>query len=127
MNSPEGKNQPPKKNDSLLAKAARANTAYRQQSLRKIGRARTRLLVCFWTLPVYVIAVWLLLNNGRSVNSIMWVYMGLYALFAVDMARRVCPQCSEQFFVKTILLNLRTRRCVHCELPLDASDAPVEP
>lgn len=127
MNSSKGNNQSPKKNDSLLARAARANTAYRQQSLRKIRRARTRLLVCFWTLPVYIIAVWLLLSNGRSVNSIMWVYIALYALFAVDMARRSCPQCKEQFFVKTVLLNLRTRRCVHCELPLQASDTPEEP
>lgn len=126
MNSPAGNDQQPEPRESLLAKAARTDSAFRQQTLRKIGRARIRLLVCFWTLPVYVVAVWMLLSNGRSVDSIMWVYMGLYALFAVDMARRRCPRCSEQFFVKTILLNLRTHRCVHCELPLVATDTSGE-
>jgi len=86
-----------------------------QQLLHKIGRARTRLLVCFWTLPVYVVVVWMLLDNGRSVDSIMWVYMAMYALFAVDMSRQRCPNCHNQFFVKTILLNLLTKKCVHCE------------
>lgn len=84
------------------------------QRLHKISRARTRLIVCFWTLPVYVVAVWLLLNNGQSVDTLMWIYMAIYALFAVDMSRQRCPNCGEQFFVKTILLNLLTRQCVHC-------------
>ena len=119
MTPPTGKDQKPVKKDSLLAKAARANTAFRQQSLRKIRRARTRLIVCFWTLPVYAIAVWVLLNNGRDIETIMWIYMGLYAIFAVDMASRRCPQCGNQFFVRTILLNLFTHRCVHCDLSLD--------
>lgn len=125
--------QPGKKTDKdkgktqgLLARAARTDTAYRRQVLRKLGRARTRLIVCFWTLPVYIIAIWILLNNGRDIETIMWIYMGLYAIFAVDMAIRRCPQCGEQFFVKTILLNLVTRRCVHCSLELDpATEPPV--
>ena len=77
-------------------------------------RARMRLLVCFMTLPLYVLAVWMLLSNGRQVETLMWVYMGLYAVFALDMVRRRCPTCGEQFFVKSILLNLITKRCVHC-------------
>ena len=77
-------------------------------------RARMRLLVCFLTLPVYVIAVWVLLNNNRDVSSLMWAYMALYGVFAFDMVRRRCPNCGEQFFVKSILLNLISKRCVHC-------------
>ncbi len=87
--------------------------------LRPIARARTRLIVCLLTLPVYMIAVWILLNNQRSVDSFMFIYMGVWSAFAVDMARRRCPQCGEQFFVKYILLNLRSRRCVHCGLSYD--------
>lgn len=115
------------KTESLLEKAARTDTPRRRQVLRNLGRARTRLIVCFWTLPVYVIAIWVLLNNGRDIETIMWIYMGLYAIFAVDMAIRRCPQCGEQFFVKTILLNLFTRRCVHCHLPLKpAAETPAK-
>lgn len=84
------------------------------KDLRAIARARTRLAVCFWTLPVYVLAIWLLLNNGRSVDSIMWIYMAVYAGFALDMSMRNCPSCHKQFYVKNIFLNLLTRKCVHC-------------
>lgn len=82
--------------------------------LRAIARARTRLAVCFWTLPVYAVVVWVLLNNGRSVDSMMWIYMAVYAGFAIDMSRRNCPSCHEQFYVKNIFLNLLTKQCVHC-------------
>ena len=51
-----------------------------------IVRARTRLAVCFWTLPVYVVAIWMLLKNGRSIDSMMWIYMVVYAGFAIDMS-----------------------------------------
>lgn len=81
---------------------------------RQLLRARTRLLVCLWTLPVYIVAIWVLLNNQREIETIMYIYMALWAAFAVDMARRLCPQCHKQFFVKVILMSLRTRRCVHC-------------
>ena len=40
-----------------------------EKKLRRIARARTRLAVCFWTLPVYVVAIWILLNNGRNVDT----------------------------------------------------------
>lgn len=84
------------------------------KDLLAIARARTRLAVCFWTLPVYVVAVWILLNNGRSVDSMMWIYMAVYAGFAIDMSMRNCPSCHKQFYVKNIFLNLLTRQCVHC-------------
>ena len=123
MNHSTGKDQEAGNSMSLKEKAARANTALWQQSLRNISRARTRLLVCFWTLPVYVVAVWMLLNNGRDVDAFMWIYIGVYALFAIDMVRRRCPRCKQQFFVKTILLNLVTHNCVHCQQALKPTDA----
>jgi hypothetical protein len=94
-------------------------------ALRKIRRARTRLLVCFWTLPVYVVAIWVLLNNGRGIDTLMWLYMGFYAIFAVDMAFRECPRCGEQFYVKTILLNLITSECTHCGISNKANSSEL--
>lgn len=85
-----------------------------ERDLRKVARARTRLIVCFWTLPVYVVAIWMLLNNGRSVDSMMWIYMAVYAGFAIDMSNRDCPSCKKQFYVKSIFLNLLSKDCVHC-------------
>lgn len=87
--------------------------------LRQISRARTRLMVCLLTLPVYMVAVWFLLENQRSIDSFMFMYMAMWAGFAVDMARRRCPNCGEQYFVKAIFLNLISKRCVHCGLSLN--------
>ena len=84
--------------------------------LRVIERARSRLMVCFYTLPLYIIVLLMLLNERRSVTSLMFVYMAVYAIFAVGMVIRACPRCGEQFFVKGFLLNFFTRRCVHCGL-----------
>ena len=95
--------------------------ASQQRLLRKIGRTRTRLLVCFWTLPVYVVAIWMLLNNGSGVDTLMWIYIALYGIFAVDMSRQRCPKCHNQFFVKAIWLNLITSQCVHCGQSFQAS------
>lgn len=85
---------------------------------RELNRARTRLIVCFWTLPVYIVAVWILLNNQQNIETFMFIYMGIWAMFAVDMARRNCPLCHKQFFVKNILLRLRKKTCAHCGFPL---------
>jgi hypothetical protein len=85
-----------------------------EKDLLAIARARTRLAVCFWTLPVYVVAIWVLLNNGRSIDSMMWIYIAVYAVFAIDMSMRKCPICHGQFYVKNIFLNLLTKQCVHC-------------
>lgn len=84
--------------------------------LRRIERARSRLMVCFYTLPLYIIVLLMLLNESRGVTSLMFVYMAVYAIFAVDMVIRVCPRCGEQFFVKVFFLHFFTRRCVHCGL-----------
>lgn len=96
------------------------------KELLRIARARTRLLVCFWTLPVYVVAIWVLLNNGRDIDAMMWVYMAVYAVFALDMAMRYCPNCRKQFYVKNIFLNLLTRQCVHCGQSLPHANSSSE-
>ena len=48
------------------------------------------------------------------------------------MARRRCPVCDRQFYVKTILLNMITRSCVHCGASLgkagtESEDHPDDP
>ncbi len=91
-------------------------SAETRQALHQILRARTRLVVCLLTLPVYIAAVWFLLQNQRGTDTFMFIYMAMWAAFGFDMARRRCPDCHEQFFVKTIFLNLISKRCVHCGL-----------
>lgn len=84
--------------------------------VRKVYRARTRLIVCFWTLPIYTLVVWSLLMSRQSIDFFMLFYFALCAFFWLDMAWRKCPGCNKQFFVKSILLNLVTKKCVHCSL-----------
>ncbi|MEQ9069363.1 MAG: hypothetical protein RLO18_21695, partial [Gimesia chilikensis] len=115
--------QSPRGKQSLREKAAKHDVNRQQRILKQIDRARTRLLVCLLTLPVYVGALWVLLNNGRDIDSFMYIYMAVWAGFAVDMARRRCPLCNKQFYVKTILLNMVTRRCVHCGAQLGKTDS----
>jgi hypothetical protein len=93
------------------------DTESKRRSFRAIARSRIRLVVCFWTLPLYTVAVWILLNNEQDINLIMWVYMAIYAIFAIDMSMRRCPSCHQQFYVKSIFLNLLTTKCVHCKQP----------
>ncbi|MBQ15406.1 MAG: hypothetical protein CMQ17_13530 [Gammaproteobacteria bacterium] len=89
------------------------------KALREITRSRSRLFVCVFTLPVYILALWALLNNGRDIIGFMFFYMCLYAIFAINMASKRCPDCGKQFFVKVFLLNVITKNCVHCSLPYD--------
>ena len=90
-------------------------------AVRQLLRARTRLMVCFWTLPVYILIVWVLLSNRQPIDSFMFLYFSLCAGFWIDMVRRRCPGCAKQFYVKSIILNLRTKRCVHCSLGMDSN------
>ena len=90
-------------------------------AFRRLLRARTRLIVCFWTLPVYILVVWALLSNRQPIDSFMFCYFSLCAGFWIDMARRRCPVCAKQFYVKSIILNLRTKKCVHCGLGVDSN------
>lgn len=118
-------NNRPSGNEQAEESAKADFTPEQKLQSRQILRARTRLLVCLLTLPVYIVAIWVLLNNQRDIETIMYIYMGLWAAFAVDMARRLCPQCHKQFFVKVILMSLRSRRCVHCGF--DAALAQQDP
>ena len=107
-------NEPTKGNDDSSESQRPQFSPQQKIQARELLRARTRLIVCFWTLPIYMGAVWMLLTNGRDIDAFMFIYMGLWAGFAIDMVRRACPSCHRQFFVKSILMNLRTRSCVHC-------------
>lgn len=90
-------------------------------SIKQLHRSRARLIVCFWTLPVYILIVWVLLSNGQSVDSFMFFYFTLCAGFWIDMVRRRCPICAKQFYVRSILLNLKTKNCVHCDFGVDST------
>ena len=84
--------------------------------LREIRNARNRLMVCFLTFPIYVIAVTRLLGNGQDITWLMLAYMALYAGFGIAMSVKRCPRCHEQFFVKKYFLNPFRRDCAHCGL-----------
>ncbi|MGB4247326.1 MAG: hypothetical protein WBJ75_06355 [Pseudohongiellaceae bacterium] len=90
----------------------------RQVRLDDIRRARNRLFVCFWTFPVYVVAVTRVLDSGNSTTTIMFAYMLLYAYFGINASIKRCPECHEQFFVKKLFLNPFSGKCVHCGLAL---------
>ncbi|MFT4886525.1 MAG: hypothetical protein ACJAS2_001396 [Pseudohongiellaceae bacterium] len=113
-NSNESENQ----SNRLIDPARRSGVS--MAALKKVLRARTRLLVCFATFPVYAVGVWFLLSSGRSIDGFMFVYMGLWSAFAFDMTMRKCPACNEQFFVRSILMSLRSKKCVHCGLDKEA-------
>jgi len=100
-------NNDPAKNDDLKTKKFK-------KSLHSVRRSRNRMAVCFLTLPVYTVAVYALLENGHSISGFMYLYMGIYLAFGAHMAMQRCPNCNDQFYVKLILLNLFTSRCVHC-------------
>ena len=117
---------PGRSGESLRAKAARKSGLARARALKRIERSRSRLMVCFWTLPVYMVGVWLLLEERRNIDIFMLIYMAIWFGFALDMARRNCPGCGRQFFVRNILLNLISRKCVHCGIPLRENPGRTE-
>lgn len=90
----------------------------RQTRLDDIRRARNRLFVCFWTFPVYVVAVTRVLDSGNSTTTIMVAYMLLYAYFGINASVKRCPDCHQQFFVKKLFLNPFSGKCAHCGLAL---------
>ncbi len=118
--------RPGRPGETLREKAARKSGLVRVRALKRIERARTRLIVCFLTLPVYMAGVWLLLEESRDIQGFMLVYMAIWFGFALDMVRRNCPACGRQYFVRTILLDLFTRKCVHCGTPLRGSADDME-
>ena len=88
----------------------------KKKQLQHIFRSRSRLMVCFYTLPLYMVALILLLNQGRGVTFFMFIYMAVYAVFAIDMVSKKCPACGNQFFVATFFLSFFTSKCVHCKI-----------
>ncbi|GEM_PF-351270 len=84
--------------------------------LKQIKRARSQLMVCFLTFPLYVMAVTTLLGNGQDIGVLMMLYMALYAGFGINLSVRRCPRCHQQFFVKKYFLNPFPRSCAHCGL-----------
>ncbi len=95
-----------------------ADAEKKRLRLRQIRSARNRLFVCFCTFPVYVLAVMRVLEAGNETTLIMVAYMALYAGFGVALANKRCPDCHEQYFVKTFFLNPFRSRCAHCGCPL---------
>jgi hypothetical protein len=88
-------------------------------TLRIIRNAKNRLMVCFLTFPLYVLAITRLLGNGQDITVLMLLYMALYAGFGINMSVKRCPRCHQQFFVKHYFLNPFRRTCSHCELSYD--------
>jgi hypothetical protein len=84
--------------------------------LKQIKRARSQLLVCFMTLPLYVMAVAALVGSGQDISVLMLAYMALYAVFGMNLSVKRCPRCQQQFFVKHYFLNPFPRKCAHCGL-----------
>lgn len=127
MNSKEPQKEPQEDDvsDSLITPKRRSNPEHKP-TLKKIYRARTRLIVCLWTLPVYIVTVWILLSNRQPIDLFMFFYFALCAGFWMDMAWRKCPACAKQFYVKSILLNLMTHKCVHCNLDMAATESAGE-
>lgn len=115
MSSPTGPAQQPAEapeNDTLRVLLSDQVLAV----LKQIKRARSQLLVCFMTLPLYVMAVAGLVGNGQDISVLMLAYMALYAGFGINLSVMRCPRCHQQFFVKQYFLNPFPRKCAHCGL-----------
>ncbi len=98
-------------------------------SLRPVRNARSWLIVCFCTFPIYIVAVSVLVQEGRDVTSFMLLYMLLYAGFGIFAATRRCPRCQRPFYVKSMFLNIFRTKCAHCGLALKGArgeDSPPE-
>lgn len=114
----QNKEEPESKGERTINPSRRSVVS--AAALKKVLRARTRLLVCFATFPVYAVGIWLLLSSGRSIEGFMFIYMGLWSAFAFDMTLRKCPACNKQFFVRSILMSLTSKKCVHCGFDKEA-------
>lgn len=86
----------------------------RLAQLAKIKQSRSRLMVCFLTLPLYIVLVWILLSNQVDDTVYLVIYIGIYAIAAIMMVNQICPDCKKQFFVSALWLNFFTSKCVHC-------------
>lgn len=84
--------------------------------LAEIRRARSRLMVCFLTFPIYIVTIYRMLGNGYDITWLMLAYMALYGVFGIRMSVRTCPRCKGQFYVKRYFLHPFRRTCAHCGL-----------
>mgnify|MGYP006919624648 CR=1 FL=1 len=96
------------------------------KSLKDIRNAKNRLIVCFLTFPLYILAVSSLARDGNSVTALMLLYMLLYAGFGIDASVKRCPRCHEQFYVKGFFLNILSSKCAHCGLSAKAEGGDTE-
>jgi hypothetical protein len=87
--------------------------------LKVIRQARSHLMVCFLTFPLYVWGVMQLLENRQDITWLMLAYMALYAGFGINASVKRCPRCHGQFFVKKYFLSPFRRSCAHCGLSFD--------
>lgn len=92
-------------------------------ALTEIRRARSRLMVCFFTFPLYIMTIYRMLGNGYDITWVMLAYMLLYGVFGIGMSVKTCPRCQGQFFVKRYFLHPFRRTCAHCGLSYDDPDA----
>ncbi len=115
MTFPSGPSQPPAEDPEDHSGSAPPSADYLTR-LRQVKRARSQLMVCFLTFPLYVMAVSALLGNGQEIGVLMLSYMALYAGFGINLSVKRCPRCHQQFFVKQYFLNPFPRKCAHCGL-----------
>lgn len=92
-------------------------------ALTEIRRARSRLMVCFLTFPIYIVTIYRMLGNGYDITWLMLAYMLLYGIFGIRMSVKTCPRCRGQFYVRHYFLNPFRRTCAHCGLSYDDPDA----
>ena len=78
------------------------------------------MMVCFWTLPLYMLAIWMLLTNRRETDAIMFVYMGVWAGFALIwrggaapcVKAILCKACIDESSSEALCtLRLRLTQC----------------
>ncbi len=90
--------------------------------LTEIRIAKQRLIICFWTLPIYVYLVTVIVSRNGDSFWLMMSYISIYAFFGIKAIVKSCPECKKQFFVRGLFLNIFVSKCVHCGL----SYHPVE-
>ena len=75
--------QPPEDPESEIRRVSLSDEVL--AVLKQIKRARSQLLVCFMTLPLYVMAVAALVGSGQDISVLMLAYMALYAVFGMNL------------------------------------------
>lgn len=83
--------------------------------------------MCLWgVLIVYLPAMWATQKITHSFSGSMPVFFLWFALLIWAMAYSAtarCPRCKNYFHMHGMML-LYLRKCLHCQLPLNADEAP---